>query len=150
MTEAIARYFPAGTRMTRPTGGMCLWVQLPEDVTSLAVHQLALAAGIGIAPGSLFSAKQKFSNFIRLNRGNPWTDRIENAVRTLGRIISSLAGGKRAGPKSEAWLGIQLDSFEVPALLPVSDCVIEGVEFQTRVMHIELDYRVGENGTREL
>src|SRR5690606_23889856 len=32
MTAAIARYFPAGTKVTRPEGGFVLWVELPGDV----------------------------------------------------------------------------------------------------------------------
>jgi len=44
--------------------------------------------GISIAPGPIFSAKQKFENFIRINCGNPWSDILENAVRKLGEIIA--------------------------------------------------------------
>jgi DNA-binding transcriptional MocR family regulator len=91
MSAAISRYFPPGTKMTRPTGGMCLWVELPPQVNSLAVYQQAMAEKISTAPGPIFSAKQKFQNFIRLNFGNPWTERIENAVRDLGRIIQRQA-----------------------------------------------------------
>jgi DNA-binding transcriptional MocR family regulator len=89
MTEAISRYFPAGTRVTRPAGGMSLWVELPERVSALSLYHHALAVGIGIAPGPIFSAKQKFGNFVRLSYANPWTDRIEHAVRTLGQIAGS-------------------------------------------------------------
>jgi DNA-binding transcriptional MocR family regulator len=89
MTEAVSRYFPEGTKLTRPTGGMCLWIELPAHVNTLEVYQLAMAAKISIAPGPLFSAKQKFKNFVRLNCGNPWSDAIENAVKVLGQIISS-------------------------------------------------------------
>jgi len=49
---------------------------------------MGMAAGISTAPGPIFSAKQKFPNFIRLNCGNPWSEMIENAVRELGRIIA--------------------------------------------------------------
>ena len=91
MSEAITRYFPSGTRLTRPTGGMCLWVELPPSVDALKLYRVALGAGISLAPGPLFSAKQKFENFIRINCGNPWTDPLENAVRTLGKLIEQLA-----------------------------------------------------------
>ena len=88
MSEAITRYFPAGTKLTRPSGGMCLWVELPPDISALALYHRAMAAGISIAPGPIFSAKQKFENFIRINCGNPWSDILENAVRKLGEIIA--------------------------------------------------------------
>jgi DNA-binding transcriptional MocR family regulator len=91
MSAAISRHFPEGTKLTRPNGGMCLWVELPTNVNSLTVYQHALNAKIGIAPGPIFSAKQKFPNFIRINFGNPWTERIESAVRDLGQIIHRLA-----------------------------------------------------------
>jgi DNA-binding transcriptional MocR family regulator len=96
MIEAVSRYFPAGTRVTRPAGGMCLWVELPEQVVALAVYHRALAAGIGVAPGPIFSAKRQFGNFVRLNCGNPWSEQIEAAIRTLGQIAALPSG--RVGP----------------------------------------------------
>jgi len=92
MTEAITRYFPSGTKMTRPAGGMCLWVELPPSVDALQVYRRALAAKISVAPGPIFSAKQKYSNFLRLNCGNPWCEEIEDAVKTLGAIIRDVGG----------------------------------------------------------
>ena len=71
---------------------MCLWVELPEQVNALEVYQQAMAAKISTAPGPIFSAKQKFPNFIRLNFGNPWNERIENAVQMLGKIVHRHAG----------------------------------------------------------
>jgi DNA-binding transcriptional MocR family regulator len=94
MTEAITRYFPSGTKLTRPNGGMCLWVELPPKVNALALYHQALAAGISIAPGPIFSAKQKYENFIRINCGNPWSDTLENAIRKLGAIAETLAAAK--------------------------------------------------------
>lgn len=35
MTEAICRNFPEGTKVTRPSGGQVLWVELPESIDSL-------------------------------------------------------------------------------------------------------------------
>ncbi len=86
VTSAICKYFPEGTKVTRPMGGYLLWVELPATVDALALHQQALAANISIAPGPIFSAKQKYQNFIRLNCGYPWSDSIEMALITLGRL----------------------------------------------------------------
>jgi DNA-binding transcriptional MocR family regulator len=91
MSAAVSRYFPPGTKATRPEGGMCLWVEVPPQVNALTVYHQAIAAKISTAPGPIFSAKQKFHNFIRLNFGNPWTEKIENAVRDLGKIVGCLA-----------------------------------------------------------
>jgi DNA-binding transcriptional MocR family regulator len=67
MTQAVLAYFPEGTRVSSPAGGFVLWVQLPGEVDSLALYQRALAAGITLAPGHIFSATAKYRSFIRLN-----------------------------------------------------------------------------------
>ncbi|RYD83730.1 MAG: PLP-dependent aminotransferase family protein, partial [Verrucomicrobiaceae bacterium] len=91
VSQAVGEFFPEGTRVTRPTGGYVLWLELPLQVNSLELFDRALAAGISIAPGPLFSAKGKFTNFVRLSCGNPWTPQIEEALRTLGRMVGELA-----------------------------------------------------------
>ncbi|MFW9338835.1 PLP-dependent aminotransferase family protein, partial [Glaesserella parasuis] len=89
MLAAAARYFPAGTRVTKPVGGYFLWFEFPEHVDSLRLFQEALAQGISLAPGPLFSPSQRFRNCARLNHGSPWDDRCERAMATLGRILAS-------------------------------------------------------------
>lgn len=91
MTEAISRHFPADTKVTRPTGGQVLWVELPGESNALEVYRQALRENISIAPGPIFSAKKKFQNFIRLNCGNLWSDQIENALAALGKIIKRMS-----------------------------------------------------------
>ncbi|MES2488575.1 MAG: PLP-dependent aminotransferase family protein [Pseudomonadota bacterium] len=91
MMRAVSQHFPEGCRMTRPEGGYMLWIELPKSVDALQLHQLALDQGISIAPGPIFSAQRKYRNCIRLNFGYPWTPRVEKAVKTLGRLASTLA-----------------------------------------------------------
>ena len=85
MSEAIGIYFPEGTKVTRPRGGFCLWVEMPEPVDSLKLYADAVRSGVTIAPGPLFSASDKFSNCIRLNAAL-WSDKIEHAIETLGQL----------------------------------------------------------------
>lgn len=85
--EALAVEFPEGTRVSSPRGGFVLWVELPPGVDSLELHEQALRRGIVIAPGPLFSARQRFSNFIRISAGTPWSDRIATGIRTLARLV---------------------------------------------------------------
>ena len=84
MSTAVARYFPAGTKVTRPQGGYVLWVELPRSVDALQLHRRALTKKISIAPGPIFSAKQKYKNCIRLSCGLPWSEKVEQAVQILG------------------------------------------------------------------
>ncbi len=88
MQDAVCEFFPAETRATRPAGGFVLWVELPEKVDALTLHRQALDERISIAPGPIFSAKQRYRHFVRLNCAVPWSNDIERAMRTLGRLIN--------------------------------------------------------------
>ena len=90
LTQAIDRYFPQGTKVTRPGGGFVLWVELPESVDSLELYGLALNIGITLAPGVLFSANQGYRHFVRLNAAY-WSDQAEQAIRQLGELILELS-----------------------------------------------------------
>nr|WP_220805997.1 PLP-dependent aminotransferase family protein [Achromobacter sp. UMC71] len=86
MANAIARAFPAGTRVTRPQGGFFLWIEMPAAVDALALHKQALARGISVAPGPIFSASGQFGNALRLNYGHPWDAAQADAIRALGEM----------------------------------------------------------------
>jgi DNA-binding transcriptional MocR family regulator len=43
--------------------------------------------GISIAPGPIFSARQQFRNFLRVNCGHPWTAAMDRAIQPLGEIL---------------------------------------------------------------
>jgi DNA-binding transcriptional MocR family regulator len=91
MLLALERYFPSDIRVTQPKGGYFLWVELPHHVDSLHLFNLALAQGISIAPGPIFSASQHFKHCIRLNYGNPWNAKIEESLKVLGKLIASFS-----------------------------------------------------------
>lgn len=84
--EAIAHHFPEGTRVSRPQGGFVVWVELREGVSSVDLQLRALDRGITIAPGPIFSARQRFGHCIRISTGHPWSPRMERAIETLGGL----------------------------------------------------------------
>jgi DNA-binding transcriptional MocR family regulator len=86
-SQAVVRYFPEGTRVTRPTGGIVLWVQLPDYVDSLKLYKRALQSGITLAPGYMFSATEQYRNFIRLNAAW-WSYVAERAMQHLGELVA--------------------------------------------------------------
>ncbi|MCW7753892.1 PLP-dependent aminotransferase family protein [Desulfobotulus sp. H1] len=89
MADAIHRCFPAGTRITKPEGGFTLWVEMPEAVDSMVLYEKAMAQGISIAPGSLFSTTSHFRHYVRLNAA-AWSDRNAWALETLGKMARTL------------------------------------------------------------
>lgn len=92
--EAVSEFFPRGTRVSRPSGGFVLWVELPHGTSALTLFERALERGIAVAPGPLFAAKQqKFSSYVRISCGNPYTPLVEHGLRALGRIAAEIDGG---------------------------------------------------------
>jgi DNA-binding transcriptional MocR family regulator len=85
----IAQHFPAETTVTRPRGGLVLWVCVP-GVDSLRVHAAALEQGIAIMPGALFSPRPAYRDYLRLSCTRPWTPALERTIATLGRIVAGL------------------------------------------------------------
>jgi DNA-binding transcriptional MocR family regulator len=91
MIDAIERHLPDTTRHTTPAGGHVLWVQVP-GLDAMALHDAALAEGIHIAPGPMFSASGGYRDHVRLNTGFPWTPETDRQVVTLGRLIERQLG----------------------------------------------------------
>lgn len=91
LAEAVAEHFPAGTRLTVPAGGMLLWIELPNGRSSERLFDAALAEGIKIAPGSMFSNSRRFDHFVRLSAGWPFDAAHERAVQRVGELAKTAA-----------------------------------------------------------
>lgn len=88
--ELLEQHFPAGTRVTRPCGGLVVWIELPLPVDTAELFQIALREGICIAPGAMFSAKGKYRNFLRLYCGHHDLATTERAIRKLAQLIERM------------------------------------------------------------
>jgi DNA-binding transcriptional MocR family regulator len=85
-SQAILRFFPEGTRISRPEGSFVLWIEMPTGVDTLKLHRDALKHKICTAPGALFSVKDRYRNCLRMNCGLPWAEAVEAALKTLGDL----------------------------------------------------------------
>ena len=94
MSHAVAESFPSGTKMTRPGGGIVLWVELPARVDALRLHAKALAEKISLAPGPMFSPRESYRNCIRLSFGGPWSPQIERAIGVLAYLVKQMRAGR--------------------------------------------------------
>ena len=91
MVELVYHHFPKNTRVTQPSGGFVIWLELPTQVNALALYYLALENRISIAPGQVFSARQQYENFIRINCAIEWDEQATQALVLLGQLITQLA-----------------------------------------------------------
>ena len=90
MIDWVSRYFPPGTRVSRPQGSFMLWVELAPGFDSQRLNQILLSQRIQIAPGSIFSAAGKYRNCLRLNYAALPSAEIEAAIRQIGLSIGEL------------------------------------------------------------
>jgi DNA-binding transcriptional MocR family regulator len=88
--HAIARYFPAGTRITNPAGGFVLWVELPGGLDGERLFHAALEHGVSITPGRVFSTTARFGRYVRISAGLPWSEQVEQAIATVGELAHAM------------------------------------------------------------
>jgi DNA-binding transcriptional MocR family regulator len=91
MTRVIRASFPPGTTCIPPEGGLVVWVELPRAVSATRLHRIALEQRVAIMPGTLFSPRAMHNHHIRLNAAVPWNSSLEDALRRVGKIATSLA-----------------------------------------------------------
>ena len=92
MARGVARYFPLGTRMSLPEGGLCLWLEFAKEMKTSELFTAALGLGIRIAPGSMFSNSGRYEHCMRLACTHPVDAAMEGALRDLGRLACRLLG----------------------------------------------------------
>ena len=90
MASLMLKAFPEGTCISDPQGASVFWVQFPTGLDTTKLFHAAAEKNISIAPGRIFSASKKFRNFARISYGEPWSERIEDAIAELGKIAHDL------------------------------------------------------------
>lgn len=88
MLDALAREMPEGVSWTHPTGGLFVWLRLPEGRDAEALLEAAVAEGVAYVPGSPFFAEDDTGlNTMRLTFAREDVPKIEEGVRRLARAI---------------------------------------------------------------
>jgi DNA-binding transcriptional MocR family regulator len=88
---AVARYFPEGTMISAPQGGLTLWVQMDPKVDSLELFRHCLGKKIAVMPGIICASGDAYKNCIRISCGMPYTDRIDRGLQTLAAIARQMS-----------------------------------------------------------
>ena len=86
--RCISQYFPDDTKVTIPQGGLHLWVELNKKTDTVELYNTAMANKISIAPGRMFTLQNQYNNCMKLNCGLVWGEKVENALKLLGKLAS--------------------------------------------------------------
>lgn len=87
----ISQSFPRGTRVSAPSAGYTLWVELPEGLDAMVLFQRCVAEGITFGPGSLFTATDRFSHCLRLSFAGQWSEVERRALARMGELTRLMA-----------------------------------------------------------
>ena len=83
--EAAKQYLPPGSQWIEPSGGLYLWVQLPDDgPTAAELYVTAIQHGVAYAMGTLFHTDGGGNRHIRLNFAAHSPSRIKEGFKRLG------------------------------------------------------------------
>lgn len=106
---SMSEHFPSNARWHAPSGGLFVWVTLPEDVdVGLVLDQALEQERIAFVPGSIFdrAGRSAGANSFRLAFGGLTPTAIQDGVERLGTVLSlacgegvvSPSGGRGAAP----------------------------------------------------
>lgn len=87
MHAELERVLPAGAQITRPDGGMFLWVRLGHGIDTTRLLQIAVEEGVAFVPGTSFYAHDPDESTMRLSFVTHGPDVIREGVDRLRRAI---------------------------------------------------------------
>ena len=90
MMDAMDKYFPPTVKYTKPSGGMFLWVTLPQGISAMTLFPKALEKKVAFVPGDPFYIDKKNANTMRLNYTNADCKTIEEGIHRLGDILCGI------------------------------------------------------------
>jgi DNA-binding transcriptional MocR family regulator len=94
LLDALEVEMPHGTRWTRPSGGLQVWVELPGEIETRDLLSDAAVAGVFFAPGSQFNHDGRSSNCLRLTFAMAEPEALRFGVSVLARVVTERLEGK--------------------------------------------------------
>ena len=87
MCDLAEKYFPEGTKLVRPEGGMFIWLELPENINATEMFSEAVKRKVAYVPGTHFYADGGHDNTLRLNFTMVSEDKIKKGMKILGDMF---------------------------------------------------------------
>ena len=91
MLESIEKYFPKGTKYTKPEGGLFIWVDLPGNLdANTLLEKAANEYKVAYVPGTPFFLNQEEGrNSLRLNFSANPVDVNTTGIKRLGEFFKA-------------------------------------------------------------
>jgi 2-aminoadipate transaminase len=92
------RHLPAGSRYTRPQGGMNLWVRLPEPLDAGELLARAQRENVAYLPGKYFAVSKFEAGALRLSFAGLAPEDIEKGLAVLGQVFGGELESREPAP----------------------------------------------------
>jgi 2-aminoadipate transaminase len=87
MLTALDKHMPGEVTWSKPTGGMFIWLVLPERIDTKEIFMTAIEHNVAYVIGQPFHCDHKGANTLRLNYSFPSIDKIEIGIERLAQAI---------------------------------------------------------------
>lgn len=109
MCDVLAKHLPTACRFRIPSGGLSVWVELPENIHSVPLLSLARKAGVEFLPAAFCMADRKDGPAFRLSFARHSTDELEVGVKALCSVIADCIDNPESlDAASESYEGLYL------------------------------------------
>jgi 2-aminoadipate transaminase len=88
MLDALADHFPAQAEWTHPSGGLFIWVTLPDFIDTTDLLARALRDNVAFVPGEAAFLDGRGRSAMRLNFSGSDEESIREGVRRIGEVVS--------------------------------------------------------------
>ncbi|HTK06987.1 MAG TPA: PLP-dependent aminotransferase family protein [Ktedonobacteraceae bacterium] len=99
MLDAIARYWPEGSRISLPQGGFSLWCRLPGDMRARTLLREATQEQVAFMIGEPFHVDGGGHQYVRLSFASPTEAHIEEGIQRIGCAMKRIQ--ERRQPREE-------------------------------------------------
>jgi 2-aminoadipate transaminase len=90
MLEEMEKNMPKEVTWSKPTGGMFLWLTLPEGIDAKDIFMNAIENNVAYVTGRPFHCDNSGGNTIRLNYSFPSIEQIRDGIKRLSKTISDI------------------------------------------------------------
>jgi 2-aminoadipate transaminase len=90
LLAALEKFMPDGVTWSRPTGGMFIWLTLPEHIDTRDIFMTAVEHNVAYVIGRPFHCDRSGGNTMRLNYSFPSEEQIEMGIKRLAEAIKEV------------------------------------------------------------
>jgi 2-aminoadipate transaminase len=87
MLQALRTHMPSGVSWNEPSGGMFLWVKLPQHLNATTLLPKAVERNVAFVPGAPFYAQSPETHTLRLSFVTPTVEQIHAGIEQLANTI---------------------------------------------------------------